>query len=247
MITDQPSSVNTNGREPLRLLTFSASRRKDPLNAQLAELAAGVIEKHGGTVDLAGMREFDVPSFDQDVDIGAGAPAGTLHFRDRILANDAFIITSPDHNGSMPGLIKNAIDRVSRFRPQPFNAKHVLLMSASPSMAGGNKALWQLRIPLAHLGARVFPNMFSLAMAHKAVQAPEHKPYLPELLSIEERYAYLAEMETMDEDAGIDHDPYVGYAPPPPQPHVRTTPRIGRNDPCPCGSGKKYKKCCEGK
>ena len=41
-------------------------------------------------------------------------------------------------------------------------------MSASPSMGGGNKALWSLRMPLEHLGARVFPDMFSLATAHKA-------------------------------------------------------------------------------
>lgn len=44
-------------------------------------------------------------------------------------------------------------------------------MSASPSMVGGNRGLWQLRIPLEHLGANVFPNMFSLAMAHKAFDA----------------------------------------------------------------------------
>ena len=35
-------------------------------------------------------------------------------------------------------------------------------------MAGGNRGLWSLRMPLEHLGARVFPDMFSLAMAHKA-------------------------------------------------------------------------------
>ncbi len=71
----------------------------------------------------------------------------------------------------MPGLIKNAIDWVSRFRPQPFNERHGLLMSASPSMAGGNRGLWSLRIPLEHLGARIFPDMFSLAMAHQGFKA----------------------------------------------------------------------------
>ena len=91
-----------------------------------------------------------------------------MQLRDRILASDAFIISSPEYNGWMPGLIKNTIDWVSRFRPQPFNEKHALLMSASPSMAGGKRALWQLRVPLEHLGARVFPNLFSFAMAHKA-------------------------------------------------------------------------------
>src|SRR3712207_6206509 len=68
----------------------------------------------------------------------------------------------------MPGALKNAIDWVSRYRPQPFHARHALLMSASPSMAGGNRGLWALRVPLEHLGARVFPDMFSLAQAHQA-------------------------------------------------------------------------------
>jgi chromate reductase len=66
-------------------------------------------------------------------------------------------------------VLKNAIDWVSRFRPQPFNEKHGLLMSASPSMAGGNRGLWALRVPLEHLGARVYPDMFSLAQAHRGL------------------------------------------------------------------------------
>jgi NAD(P)H-dependent FMN reductase len=57
---------------------------------------------------------------------------------------------------------------VSRLRPQPFNGKQAMLFSASPSMAGGNRGLWALRIPLEHLGMRVYPDMFSLAQAHQA-------------------------------------------------------------------------------
>ena len=44
-----------------------------------------------------------------------------------------------------------------------------LRLSASPSMVGGNRGLWSLRIPLEHLGARVYPDMFSLATAHEAL------------------------------------------------------------------------------
>jgi chromate reductase len=157
-----------NKQEPLRILVFSGSLRDDSLNTRLTKLAAQVIEKNGGIVDLANMSEFDCPSFNQDLEINNFHPTGAEEFGKRILANDAFIISSPEYNGSMPGLIKNAIDWVSRFRPQPFNEKHALLMSASPSMGGGNKALWGLRMPLEHLGANVFPNMFSLAIAHKA-------------------------------------------------------------------------------
>jgi NAD(P)H-dependent FMN reductase len=155
-------------REPLRFLVFSASLKAESLNTQLAKLAATIIQKHGAIADFAHMSEFDCPSYNGDVEQKDGFTLGAAEFRNRLEANDAFIISSPEYNGSMPGLLKNAIDWVSRFRPQPFNEKHSLLMSASPSMAGGNKSLWSLRIPLEHLGSRVFPDMFSLAMAHQA-------------------------------------------------------------------------------
>lgn len=158
----------TSPPQPLRYLVFSASLREDSLNTRLAKLAAGVITKNGGIVDYAAMSEFDSPSFNQDLEVKGIYPDQAERFRQRIESNDAFIISSPEYNGSLPGVLKNAIDWVSRVRPQPFNEKNALLMSASPSMAGGNRALWSLRMPLEHLGTRVFPNMFSLAMAHKA-------------------------------------------------------------------------------
>jgi len=155
-------------REPVRYLVFSASLRAGSLNTTLAKLAASAIEKHGGSVDLAEMSAFDGPSYSQDVQTRDGFPSGAAELRRRLEANDAFVIASPEYNGSMPGLLKNLIDWVSRFRPQPFNGKHALLLSASPSMAGGNRGLWALRVPLEHLGSRVYPDMFSLAQAHQA-------------------------------------------------------------------------------
>jgi len=155
-------------REPVRYLVFSASLRAGSLNTTLAKLAASAIEKHGGSVDLAEMSTFDGPSYSQDVQTRDGFPSGAAELRRRLEANDAFVIASPEYNGSMPGLLKNLIDWVSRFRPQPFNGKHALLLSASPSMAGGNRGLWALRVPLEHLGSRVYPDMFSLAQAHQA-------------------------------------------------------------------------------
>lgn len=155
-------------QEPLRILLFSASMRTGSLNTRLATLAASAIKKNGGNVDFVSMSEFDCPSFNQDLHTDNSHPPGAEEFKKRLLANDAFIIASPEYNGSMPGNVKNIIDWVSRFRPQPFNERHALLLSASPSMVGGNRGLWSLRVPLEHLGARVFPDMFSLAMAHQA-------------------------------------------------------------------------------
>ena len=159
---------NIHKKGPTKFLIFSASLRADSLNTRLAKLAKEVVKKNGGIADYAEMKEFDVPSFNQDLEGDNVHPSGAVEFRKRILANDAFIIASPEYNGSMPGLIKNAIDWVSRFRPQPFNERHGLLMSAAPSMGGGNKSLWTLRVPLEHLGSRIYPDMFSLATAHQA-------------------------------------------------------------------------------
>jgi chromate reductase, NAD(P)H dehydrogenase (quinone) len=162
------SNKNKHHQEPLRFLIFSASLRKESLNTRLANLAAIAVEKNGGIADIANMSDFDCPSFNQDLEVNGYQPEQAEEFNKRLLANDAFIISSPEYNQSIPGILKNAIDWVSRIRPQPFNEKNALLMSASPSMGGGNRALWSLRIPFEHLGTRVFPNMFSLAAAHKA-------------------------------------------------------------------------------
>lgn len=166
-----PESGSTPAREPIRLLVFSASLRADSLNTRLARLAGRIIEHQGGSVDAATMAEFDGPSYSQDAQTRGGLPPGPVALCRRLEASDAFVIASPEYNGSMPGVLKNAIDWASRQRPQPFNERHALLLSASPSMVGGNRGLWALRVPLEHLGARVYPDMFSLAQAHQAFAA----------------------------------------------------------------------------
>ena len=156
-------------REPLNILVFSASLRAESLNTRLAQLAADAIERLGATAELRSMRDFDAPSYDGDAEASNGMPPGPQEFRDRLEAAHGFVIASPEYNASIPGVLKNAIDWVSRARPQPFNERHGLLLSASPSMVGGNRGLWSLRIPLEHLGARIYPDMFSLAQAHNAL------------------------------------------------------------------------------
>jgi NAD(P)H-dependent FMN reductase len=157
-----------NNPRAVRVLVFAASLRKESLNRRLAELAARVVERHGSEVDRADIAEFECPFYSQDVEAERGIPEGAQAFCRRLKAADAFIVASPEYNASMPAVLKNLIDWVSRFRPQPFNGKQALLLSASPSMAGGNRGLWSLRIPLEHLGTRVYPDMFSLAQAHQA-------------------------------------------------------------------------------
>src|SRR4051812_17468029 len=166
-------STTTNGAEArgVSFLVLSGSGRMDSLNTKMARLAADVIAAEGGDVDFATMADFVLPAYNGDDEDAGGIPTAADAFRARLEASDAFLIASPEYNGSMPGCVKNAIDWVSRFRPQPFAGRHALLVSASPSMVGGNRGLWALRVPLEHLGAHVFADMFSLAQAHESLDA----------------------------------------------------------------------------
>lgn len=162
--------MQTNASCPITVLVFAGSLRGDSLNNRLATLVTRIAEGRGATVVHAALRDFDCPSYDGDVESSEGIPAGAQRLRDRLNACDAFVLASPEYNASMPGVVKNVIDWTSRFRPQPFNGKQGFLLSASPSMVGGNRGLWSLRIPLEHLGARIYPDMFSLAQAHEAFE-----------------------------------------------------------------------------
>jgi len=152
----------------VRLLVFGASLREGSMNDRLASLGATVAEDKGASVERATMSQFECPAYDMDVEISTGLPAGAQALHDKLVSVDGFMIASPEYNASMSGVLKNTIDWVSRFRPQPFNGKQGFLMAASPSMTGGKIGLWALRQPLEHLGARTYPDMFALAQAHHA-------------------------------------------------------------------------------
>ena len=134
------------------------------LNDRLATLVASIAGAAGDR-GPGRMEDFDSPSYDRRGKRRACPRAEQL--RGRIEAAHAFVIVSPEYNASMPGTVKNVIDGVPS-SAQPFNGKQGLLLSASPSQAGGNRGLWALRVPLEHLGARIYPDMFSLAQAHQA-------------------------------------------------------------------------------
>ncbi|CAL9596208.1 NADPH-dependent FMN reductase [Streptomyces sp. enrichment culture] len=164
-------SSSTTDRRPLSILVMTGSRRAESFNTRLARLAVDAVDANGASASFATVKEFEVPDYDADAERADGIPPGAQRFRERLTAVDALIIASPEYNASVPGVLKNLIDWTSRFRPQPFNELQALLLSASPSMVGGNRGLWALRVPLEHLGARVYPDMFSLAAAHTQLGA----------------------------------------------------------------------------
>lgn len=158
----------------MQLLLFAASVRRESLNKKLLALAAESAKALPDIkLDVADFTEFDMPLYDGDMNADIGLPGNALRFIHRMQKSDGLVIASPEYNFSVPGTLKNLIDWVSRASPQPWAGKPIFLMSASPSLVGGNRGLWATRMPLETCGAHVFPNMFSLAAAHDAFDA-EH-------------------------------------------------------------------------
>lgn len=152
----------------MKILLFAASLRKDSFNKKLICLAANAFKNKGCEIDLANFKEFEVPLYDADLNESEGLPEGAKLFIQKMQQADATVIASPEYNFSTPGTLKNLIDWVSRQSPMPFSNQQFLLMSASPSLVGGNRGLWATRVPLEACGAFIYPDMFSLASAHTA-------------------------------------------------------------------------------
>lgn len=155
----------------MQIFLFAASLRTDSCNKKLIRVVNNFVTQQGHTADLAEFSEFDMPLYNADIQNQQGFPATMIKFIERLNKNDALIISSPEYNFSTPGTLKNLIDWVSRDTPMPWKNKRILLMSASPSLVGGNRGLWQTRIPLECCGSHVYPDMFSLANAYDAFDA----------------------------------------------------------------------------
>ena len=151
----------------MKVFAFAASLRQGSNNQQLIELAARLAQRHGAQVTLADYAELVCPNYSFD-DQQAGFPAQAERLKALFDEHDAVMISSPEYNYSIPGALKNALDWASRYRPVPTAGKHAYLLSASPSLVGGNRGLWATRQPLEVMGVHVYPGMFSLAASHEA-------------------------------------------------------------------------------
>lgn len=152
----------------MKFLMFAASLRKDSVNKKLINLTAKLLQESGNTADLADFSEFNLPLYNADIQDNEGFPKVLHDFVERLNKSDGLIMSVPEYNFSIPGTLKNLIDWVSRLNPQPWRNQRILLLSASPSLVGGNRGLWHTRVPLETCGSFVFPDMFSLASAYEA-------------------------------------------------------------------------------
>jgi chromate reductase len=139
--------------KPLHFVVLVGSLRRGSFNAAVARalpaLAPGDVE----IVPLGSIGEF--PLFNQDIQ-AQGIPPAVVAMGEAIAKADGLIIVTPEYNYSMPGVLKNAIDWLSRLPNQPFAGKPVAIQSASPGPFGGVRSQLHLRQSLVFLDARTF-------------------------------------------------------------------------------------------
>lgn len=153
----------------MKILLFAGSLRRGSLNKKFAREAARLLSARPDLqVEFVDLQPLAIPVYDGDVEESAGVPAGVQELARRILAADALVISTPEYNGSIPGVLKNTVDWLSRLKPVSVSGKHLLLLAASPGALGGVRSLWHSRQPFEVLGAFVFPEVLGLPRAHEA-------------------------------------------------------------------------------
>jgi len=139
----------------------------------LIGLAAEMARQKGAKVTVIDLNDYSMPFYDADLEAKQGLPANAKRLRDLISQNDAIMISSPEYNASIPGILKNAIDWTSRdekgqFSTDPYKGKKIGIMSASPGKGGGARALIHLRAILQAVSGDVIGTQVSVPEAYKA-------------------------------------------------------------------------------
>lgn len=128
----------------INLLGISGSLRAGSVNTKLLQEAARVFEPASFT-----LGDVRLPLYDGDLEDAEGIPTAVQILSDQIKAADAVILCTPEYNQSFSGVIKNALDWVSRTDGSPWLEKPVYLMSAAAGRAGGARAAYALRLAMA--------------------------------------------------------------------------------------------------
>jgi NAD(P)H-dependent FMN reductase len=158
----------------LRILVIPGSLRAGSLNAKLAAVAVDALVRADADVTRISLGDFPLPIYDGDLETNSGVPKQALNLKRMISAHDGVLIVTPEYNASLPPLLKNAIDWISRVedthetRGQVFRERPFAIAAASNGRLGGTRCLQALRLVLSACRATVIPNQLTLAFANDA-------------------------------------------------------------------------------
>jgi chromate reductase, NAD(P)H dehydrogenase (quinone) len=158
----------------LKILVIPGSLRTGSHNARLAAAAAYEFAQVGADVTRLSLGDFPLPIYDGDLQAQSGVPKNAVDLKRMITAHHGVLLVTPEYNSSVPPLLKNTIDWITRVqdtnetRGQVFRERPFAIASASESRLGGTGALAALRLILVACQATVVPSQLALSFADQA-------------------------------------------------------------------------------
>lgn len=180
-------------------MAFAGSTRADSLNKKLVKIAAVGAQAAGAEVTYIDLRDFPMPLYDGDLEIKEGLPTHAIRFKEALLSCQGLLISSPEYNSSISGVLKNAIDWASRPVPGEaplacFTNKVAGLLSASPGLLGGLRGLVHVRSILGNIHVLVLPDQMAVAKADEAFRADGSLKDAKQLAAVQDIGSQLARM-----------------------------------------------------
>lgn len=158
----------------LKILIIPGSTRSGSHNVKLAAAAAYQFVQAGVDVTRISLSDFPLPLYDGDLQTKSGVPKHAVNLKRMIGAHQGVLIVTPEYNASIPPLLKNAIDWVSRVqdphesRGEVFRNVPFAIAGASQGRLGAVRALSALRLILSACQATVIPDQLALSFADEA-------------------------------------------------------------------------------
>ncbi|WP_296746626.1 NADPH-dependent FMN reductase [Mesorhizobium sp.] len=160
-----------------RILVFAGSVRSGAFSGRTADVAQKELAVQGAEVTRISLGDYPLPIMDEDLEKEKGIPENALRLGHQIAAHDGLLIATPEYNGSIPPLLKNAIDWVSRIRRdngrsfRPLSGKPAGLCSSSDGKFAGIRCINHLRAVLVRCQMEVITPECSVSGASAAFDA----------------------------------------------------------------------------
>ncbi|MXM67405.1 FMN reductase [Streptomyces sp. HUCO-GS316] len=158
----------------VRILALVGSLRAGSHNRQLAEAAVKHAPAGADVVLFEGLA--DIPFYNEDIDVEGTVPAAAAKLREAARAADAFLFFSPEYNGTIPAVLKNAIDWLSRpYGAGAFDGKPVAVVGTAFGQYGGVWAQDEARKAVGIAGGKVIEDL-KLSIPSSVVRFAETHP-----------------------------------------------------------------------
>ena len=158
----------------VKILVIPGSLRTGSRNARLAAAAVDELVRADASVTRLSLGDFPLPIYDGDLETKSGVPKNAVNLKRMIGSHHGVLLVTPEYNSSLPALLKNAIDWVSRVQDaheakgQVFTERPFAIAAASAGRLGGTRCLAALRLILSACRATVIPNQLALSFADQA-------------------------------------------------------------------------------